>query len=256
MRTVIKEKLAAIEQEHEVTILYACESGSRAWGFPSKNSDFDVRFIYVHPKNWYLSIIEKRDVIELPVDGLLDINGWDLRKSLRLMRKSNSPLNEWLSSPIRYRCPDTVVEPLMALAGSAFLPESSAHHYLSMAKSGLAKARKKSTTSIKNYLYTIRVLLCCQWIVTRLCQPPMHIAELMDAMISDPTAPLFRYVAQLIQMKTENDEKAAIERYQWFENYIWNQIVALGKRIPKNPDKLPVIEFDRVFRKMLEKEEG
>ena len=115
MQAEIKAKLDIIEQDNGVTILYACESGSRAWGFPSKDSDYDVRFIYVHPIHWYLSIVEKRDVIDLPVDGLLDINGWDLRKSLRLMQKSNSPLNEWLSSPIRYRCRDFAIHYIIEL---------------------------------------------------------------------------------------------------------------------------------------------
>lgn len=72
-------------------ILYACESGSRAWGFPSKDSDYDVRFIYVRPVDWYLSIFDKRDVIEYPISDMLDINGWDLKKALNLFRKSNPP---------------------------------------------------------------------------------------------------------------------------------------------------------------------
>ena len=95
--------LKEIEARHGVAILYACESGSRGWGFASQDSDYDVRFIYQNPRNWYLSIDEKRDVIELPINDELDINGWDLRKALRLLRKSNPALFEWLSSPIVYR---------------------------------------------------------------------------------------------------------------------------------------------------------
>jgi predicted nucleotidyltransferase len=102
---IILERLAAIEQTEAVRILYACESGSRAWGFASPDSDYDVRFPYVRPRDWYLSIDleRRRDVIERPIEGVLDINGWDLRKALQLMRKSNPPLFEWLHSPLVYR---------------------------------------------------------------------------------------------------------------------------------------------------------
>ena len=102
MEQAIKANLAEIEARENVRIVYACESGSRAWGFPSSDSDYDVRFIYLHPLEWYLSIVDKRDVIEDPITGQLDVNGWDLRKALQLFRKSNPPLFEWLNSPIVY----------------------------------------------------------------------------------------------------------------------------------------------------------
>ena len=109
MRQIILRELANLEKEHQVKILFACESGSRAWGFPSQDSDYDVRFIYLHPQDWYLSIeVErKRDVIELPISDDLDITGWDLRKALQLFKKTNPPLLEWLGSPIIYAEPYT-----------------------------------------------------------------------------------------------------------------------------------------------------
>src|SRR5947209_3872560 len=102
MKDKIIAKLYEIEKEQSVKILYAVESGSRAWGFASKDSDYDIRFIYVHPIDWYISIEEKRDVIEYPVKDLLDFSGWDIRKALQLYKKSNPPLYEWLVSPIVY----------------------------------------------------------------------------------------------------------------------------------------------------------
>jgi predicted nucleotidyltransferase len=131
MKSRILKELNEIEKNCDVKIIYACESGSRAWGFwgfASEDSDYDVRFIYVHPKDWYLTIANKRDVIEIPFDGVLDINGWDIKKSLKLLRKSNSPLLEWLSSPIRYRNVRPVINALVELSADAFLPESSCHH--------------------------------------------------------------------------------------------------------------------------------
>ena len=88
MRQEILQRLSDIEAKYDVKILLAVESGSRAWGFESKDSDYDVRFIYVHRKDWYLSLIEGRDVIEeLDPDGVLDLAGWDLKKALLLMGK-------------------------------------------------------------------------------------------------------------------------------------------------------------------------
>ena len=99
----IKARLRLIEAENNVTILYACESGSRAWGFASPDSDYDVRFIYARHKNDYLSIASRKDVIEDPVSEVLDISGWDVRKALQLFLKSNAPLYEWLQSPVTYQ---------------------------------------------------------------------------------------------------------------------------------------------------------
>src|SRR5262245_32616508 len=102
MKETIIEKLHEIELSQQVQVLFACESGSRAWGFHSIDSDYDVRFVYMHRSDWYLSIEDKKDVIELPVNEVLDISGWDLRKALKLFRSSNSVIYEWLQSPILY----------------------------------------------------------------------------------------------------------------------------------------------------------
>src|SRR5690349_19783163 len=107
MHEEIVGRLGSVEEEFDVRVLYACESGSRAWGFASPDSDYDVRFVYVHKADYYLSIDDQRDVIEVPINDLLDINGWELRKALRLFRKSNAPLYEWLQSPIVYSADPT-----------------------------------------------------------------------------------------------------------------------------------------------------
>ena len=129
----------------KITILKyynACESGSRAWGFPSKDSDYDVRFIYVHNPNWYLSIDHKRDVIEIPardpisipIDPLIDLSGWEITKALRLFRKSNPPLLEWLKSSIVYYQSYSTIDKIRELDKNIFSPTSCLYHYLHMAK--------------------------------------------------------------------------------------------------------------------------
>lgn len=103
VRTRVLVELEAIEQRHDVRVLFACESGSRGWGFASPDSDYDVRFLYVHKPEWYLRVEPQRDVIERPIDDVLDVSGWELRKALQLMRRSNPTLFEWLDSPVIYR---------------------------------------------------------------------------------------------------------------------------------------------------------
>jgi hypothetical protein len=179
MRDKIDNELNTIEKSHDVKIILASESGSRGWGFPSCDSDYDVRFIYVNKMDWYLTIAEKRDVIELPIDNLLDINGWDLRKALQLMRRSNSPLFEWLCSPIRYRVWEKAVIKLEDLSKISFMPETSCYHYLSMVKKYIEEIEENEKVKLKTYMYAIRSVLCCKWIVAKLTQPPMNIFDLL-----------------------------------------------------------------------------
>src|SRR5512138_690870 len=133
METLITSRLAEIESDNNIKIVYACESGSRAWGFPSANSDYDVRFIYIRPVDWYLSIDEKRDVIEYPINEQLDINGWDLKKALQLLRKTNPPLLEWLGSPIIYLEKYSIAEGMRQLARDYYSASNCLYHYLHMA---------------------------------------------------------------------------------------------------------------------------
>ena len=104
IRGEILSRLSSIESAQDVKILYACESGSRAWGFASPDSDYDVRFVYVHKRDWYLSfdVERQRDVIECSIEDDIDCSGWDLRKALQLFARTNGALLEWLNSPIRY----------------------------------------------------------------------------------------------------------------------------------------------------------
>jgi predicted nucleotidyltransferase len=249
MKNRILKELHNIEQTHGVKIIYACESGSRAWGFESKDSDYDVRFIYAHPNDWYLSIAEKKDVIEIPVDEELDISGWDIRKSLRLLRKSNSPLLEWLSSPIVYKNVGAAVCPFYALSKRAFLPEPSCHHYLSMARSSIAKFQNEQDVKIKSYLYAARTILCCKWIIERMNQPPMLIQDLLKKYL--PTGKIRNFVDKIIDLKRTDSESTRIERSSHFEDYMNEEFRSLDAKIPKNPDKIPLKEFDFVFRDIL-----
>jgi predicted nucleotidyltransferase len=249
MKCRIEQELNKIEKNLNVKIIYACESGSRAWNFASLNSDYDVRFIYAHPKDWYLSIAKKKDVIEHLIDGDLDISGWDIKKSLVLLRKSNSPLLEWISSPIKYRNERTVMNPLIELSTDAFLPESSCHHYWSMANRILLNVGEGEEAKIKSYLYSLRAILCCKWIVKRHTQPPMRIEELLNELL--PVGETRDLVDNLIYEKSKGAESASTKRSLSFEEYLRGQLSNLESQIPKNPKKLPIDRFDAVFQEII-----
>jgi predicted nucleotidyltransferase len=109
IREAILGKLQDVEAKHDVRVLYACESGSRGWGFASPDSDYDVRFIFVRPAREYLRVMPVRDVIEETPGPVFDVNGWDVRKALQLLAKGNATLVEWISSPVMYRQDDGFV---------------------------------------------------------------------------------------------------------------------------------------------------
>lgn len=162
MKTVILDKLKYIEQKYEVKILFACESGSRAWGFPSPDSDYDVRFIYVKPIDEYLSIQNQKDFMDFPLSDELDINGWDLKKTLELVYKSNSVPFEWLQSPIVYYEDKDFTDELLALCQSYFCARTNIHHYLGIAR-GAMETMDGNEIGIKKLCYILRPLLSALW---------------------------------------------------------------------------------------------
>ncbi|RYE75600.1 MAG: nucleotidyltransferase domain-containing protein, partial [Oxalobacteraceae bacterium] len=189
-RAAVLEALEKIELEYDVRILFACESGSRGWGFSSPDSDYDARFVYMHRQPWYLTVNERtgpgqpqRDVIELPIDDELDVSGWDLRKALRLLSKSNPTLSEWLRSPIVYREEPAIAAGLVRLADEFYSPIAAWHHYFSMAKGNFRGYLKGERIRTKKYLYVLRPTLACQWIETRQGPPPMAFEMLLDTLM-------------------------------------------------------------------------
>lgn len=177
--------LANIEEEHSVRILLAVESGSRAWGFASVDSDYDVRFIYTHALDWYLRVSEQRDVIEVAGPNLLDASGWELRKTLRLFAKCNLGLNEWLNSPVVYREAVGFRSQLQALIPSFFNPIAAVHHYLSMARVTYDSCDAAGIIRTKKLFYVLRALLACRWIDRNSSQPPTEFARLVDEVATE-----------------------------------------------------------------------
>lgn len=153
MKNIILDKLAHIEKEHSIRILFACESGSRGWGFPSPDSDYDVRFIYIRNLSEYLSVKTIKDSMDFPIDKELDINGWDLRKALNLLTKSNVSPFEWLQSPIIYFQEDHFAEEMKQLTDSYFCPCVHVRHYLGIVKIAMNQIENDQINIKKTILY-------------------------------------------------------------------------------------------------------
>ena len=184
MEALIREKLKEIEQREGCRILLAVESGSRAWGFASPDSDYDVRFIYVRPKESYLRLDRVRDVIEVPINEMLDINGWDVDKTLKLLHKSNPTVFEWFSSPIIYQTSD-FAERFKSVMRKYFSSKSGLWHYLHMAEGNYREYLRGDMVKAKKYFYVLRPILACRWILEKGTPPPMVFAELMESQLEE-----------------------------------------------------------------------
>ena len=216
MRDRVRQELLRIERQNNVRILLAVESGSRAWGFASPDSDYDVRFVYAHERDWYLAVFEDRDVIEEMLPDRLDINGWDFRKSLRLFSKCNLALNEWLGSPIVYSEVPGFRERFLRMIPQYFNPIGAMHHYRSMADRAITEHLADGQIAIKKLFYVFRPLLACRWIRHTVAQPPTEFEKLtLPAWV---TAEEKAWIASLLEQKSVaaeahtvalNEDKAA-----------------------------------------------
>lgn len=223
MEKIIVQKLYEIEEKEHVKILLAVESGSRAWGFASPDSDYDVRFLYARTREDYLRLDTSRDVIEQPINDLLDINGWDLQKALRLMYKSNPTLFEWLKSPIIYMETE-FADVMRSVMGDYFSMKHSLYHYISMAEGNYKKYLRTEMVKAKKYFYVLRPLLAGQWILEEESPPPMLFSELMEAELPDE---LRTEVEDLLKIKVHEPEIKKIPRIDRLNEYLENEIVSL-----------------------------
>ncbi len=204
VRADIEAKLAQIEVEHQVRVLFACESGSRGWGFASPDSDYDVRFLYVPRLPWYLRVNAQRDVIELPISDVFDVNGWELRKALGLLKKGNATLMEWLDSPVIYQADAQFVSEMRAAIAQVHLPERTHYHYLHMARKNYRGYLQGDRVRLKKYLYVLRPLLACLWIEEGKGVAPMRFQDLVNGLITEQ--PLRDAIDALLRVKRSVNE--------------------------------------------------
>lgn len=220
MEQVIREKLAEIENKENVRIIMAVESGSRAWGFASPDSDYDVRFVYVRKLEDYLKLDKTRDVIEWQLDVTLDISGWDLKKALQLMHESNPSIFEWCASPIVYRC-SPAFEELQEIRKEYYSKKKSLYHYWHMASSNYENYLQGEEVRIKKYFYVIRPLLAAKWIADHGTQPPMLFSELLDAELPEE---LRAIVNELLDKKQKMPEMGLAPKIKELDCFIKKEL--------------------------------
>jgi len=201
IRKEIMRRLARTEREEDVCILLAIESGSRAWGFASPDSDFDVRFIYARHPDWYLAVDleERRDVIEYAITDDIDLKGWDIRRALRLFWKSNPAFIEWIQSPIKYVETGSFAVRARSLMPDVYSLESGMYHYRSMAKTSYRGYLRADAVPLKKYFYVLRLLLSVRWIESYGCAAPIEFEKLLHLIDGQPL--LLTTVRELLAKK-------------------------------------------------------
>jgi len=247
----IKKELARIEKESEIKILLAVESGSRAWGFASVDSDWDVRYIYIHPLEWYLKIDDLKDSQEEMLPDDLDFAGWELKKALKLFRKSNPPMLEWLRSPIVYTEQFSTAAKLREMSEDFFNPKSCMYHYLSMAKNNFREFLQKDFVKSKKYFYVLRPVLACDWIKDKNSFPPMEFQDLVDSEVKDEKVKF--EITELLKRKMAGEELKEESKIEILNEFLESKIEFYKTYVEQiEPNDKPQTELlDELFKKTI-----
>ena len=231
MKNIIISKINEIESREGFEILFACESGSRAWGFASLDSDYDVRFVYLRKSDQYLRLKALRDVCEAELNDIYDINGWDLKKFFVLLLRSNPAIFEWANSPIIYKTSakwQKIAEILPDFLDSKTL----LYHYLGMAKNNVRMYLQDEQVRYKKYLYALRPLLACRFIFKENSRIPMDFKKLCAAVLPSD---MRECVDKLLFIKQNNSEKESGEHIKSIDDFINNEICAISELLEKHP---------------------
>lgn len=247
IRQDIEARLASIEVSEGVRYLLAVESGSRAWGFPSPDSDYDVRFFYVRPRDWYLSLKPGRDVIEQPIVDEIDLNGWDIRKALGLMLGSNVVVNEWLTSPIRYRPDDPAVAEIAALADAIFDPRGYARHYARLGSNAAERwLEGDDAVPVKRYFYALRPALAIRALRNNPDRrPSMNLQALLTE--SAVSAPLAGMIEELVEAKRLTRELGNSRRFPDLDALIRDELGRAAELPERRPQTNALEAANEIF---------
>ncbi len=252
IRREIETRLAAVEAEDDVRLLLAIESGSRAWGFPSPDSDYDVRFLYVRPRRDYLALSPVRDVIEREIVDEIDLNGWDVRKALGLMLRNNSVLSEWIESPIRYRDPHPVIARMAELKDRHFDPNGFAQHYAKLGRTAIARWMQDAhEVAVKRYFYALRPALAIR-VLRRdpSRRPPMQLQQLMAE--ADLPRSATEEIERLVAMKAGTREAGPIARVSEIDALIADELTRADKVPARPPSEAFAAEANALFVDLVE----
>lgn len=253
VRKEIMRRIAEAEKEHGVKVLLAVESGSRAWGFASPNSDYDIRFIYVHKRDWYVAVDleDKRDVIEYPIVDEIDINGWDIRKALKLYWKSNPAFIEWLQSPIVYVDDGIFAEKARALLPVIASSHRGIYHYLHMARGNFRGYLKKDSVPLKKYFYVLRPLLAIKWLETYDTPAPIEF-DVLRELVAENTE-LDEAITDLVAKKKVSKEKEYGPAIPVINRFIESELARHESFCASNKSRdIDFEELNELFRLVLE----
>lgn len=250
VKDLVLMKIREIEEKEQIKILHAVESGSRAWGFASPDSDYDVRFIYVRDRDSYLSLRGIKDYLDWELNDVLDINGWDLKKALQHFHKSNATLFEWANSPVVYCSTDEWKELYESVARQYFSMKSTLYHYYGTANKNFHAYLTDDMVKYKKYFYVLRPVLACKWIEEKRCPPPVLFNELAHSVLEEDMKPV---VAELLEKKVRMSETDKASRIDVLNKYIEEKLEyykALAGKMPD--DRKPEWEpLEMKFREML-----
>lgn len=252
VRTEVLRRLKRAEEEHGVRILFAIESGSRAWGFASPNSDFDVRFIYMRDPQWYqaVDLEERRDVIEYPIVDDIDLNGWDVRKALRLYWKSNPAFVEWILSPITYLERSSFRAEALSVLPSIYGPEKGIYHYRSMAKTNYRGYLREPMVRLKKYFYVLRPLLAARWVTQTGAAAPIEFEKLLTLLSGEPA--VLAAVQALLDLKRNTPELGLAPAVPILNTFIEAELEGAPVDVPKKTHAPEVVgQLNQLFHNVL-----
>lgn len=252
VQTEILSRLRNAEAEHGVRVLFAVESGSRAWGFASPNSDYDVRFVYSREPSWYqaVDLEERRDVIEYPIVDDIDLNGWDVRKALRLFWKSNPTFVEWIQSPITYREEGCFRRDALALLPAIYSAPKGIYHYRSMAKSNYRGHLQEPMVRLKKYFYVIRPLLAARWIHGSGEAAPIEFERLLPLLQDEPE--VLTEVRLLLEQKRLSPELGLAPAVASLNAFIEAELAGEVTDAPQKSYEPHVVDqLNRLFHRVL-----
>lgn len=216
--TLIIDELNQIERQYDIKILLAVESGSRAWGFASPDSDYDVRFIYVHKPEWYFSVARQPDTIEyMSEDHLLDFSGWELRKTLQLLAKTNPNLSDWLMTDIIYRANKKFLNDIRDVQARFYNPIHGMYHFFNIAKRHDEAYLRRNGCTLKKYLYFLRGVLACEYIEKYKEHPPVDFRTLVDITVKDKS--IKDSICKILELKTQSKESDTMIVDEKLQNY-------------------------------------
>lgn len=238
MENEIIAKLEKIQKCEGFEILFACESGSRAWGFASSDSDYDVRFVYLRKSEQYLRLKALRDVCEAEMNEIYDINGWDLKKFFTLLLGSNPAIFEWANSPIVYKT-SAKWEKIAEILPDFLDCKKLLFHYYNTAKNHVRMYLQDEQVLYKKYLYALRPLLACRWLLARNKAVPMDFRELCAAVLPGNLQGAINELLSIKQSSQKSQNGARIAQIDDFIAAEFRQIKLEMEKYPKGkkPDE-------------------